>query len=84
MLAVLPESGGSLPMYLLSWLQSNLIWSGSERITQAELEDKPTAHEHLNNYDLLSRARFDRTYASIFLPEMIHFSIFHTFFCLCF
>lgn len=57
-LAAVPEDGGSLPLYLLSWVQSNLMWSDSELITKEELEDLPTAHEHLNNYDLLSRARF--------------------------
>lgn len=56
-LAAVPEDGGVLPLYLLSWIQSNLMWSDSELITREELEDLPTAHEHLNNYDLLSRAR---------------------------
>ncbi|XP_034255135.1 MICOS complex subunit Mic60 [Thrips palmi] len=57
-LAAVPEDGGVLPLYLLSWVQSKLMWSDSELITQEELEDKPTAHELLTNYDLLSRARF--------------------------
>ncbi|KAE8750856.1 hypothetical protein FOCC_FOCC002284 [Frankliniella occidentalis] len=57
-LAAVPEDGGALPLYLLSWVQGNLMWSDTELITKEELEDLPTAHEHLNNYDLLSRARF--------------------------
>lgn len=57
-LAALPEDGGALPLYLLSWVQSKLMWQDSELITKEELEDKPTAHELLTNYDLLSRARF--------------------------
>lgn len=56
-LALVPEEGGSLPMYLLSYLQSFLLIKAISPIPKKELEDEPIEVESLNTYDILHRAR---------------------------
>ncbi|XP_033232206.1 MICOS complex subunit Mic60 isoform X2 [Belonocnema kinseyi] len=57
-LALLPEEGASLPVYLLSYLQSFLIIQTINPIPKSELEDAPIDIESLNTYDILQRARY--------------------------
>ncbi|XP_051157854.1 MICOS complex subunit Mic60 isoform X2 [Leptopilina boulardi] len=56
-LALVPEEGASLPVYLLSCLQSFLIIEAVNPIPKSELEDQPIDVESLNTYDILHRAR---------------------------
>ncbi|XP_043462629.1 MICOS complex subunit Mic60 [Leptopilina heterotoma] len=57
-LALVPEEGASLPVYLLSCLQSFLIIEAVNPIPKSELEDQPIDVESLNTYDILHRARY--------------------------
>ena len=56
-LALVPEEGASLPIYLLSCLQSFLIVQTINPIPKSELEDAPIDVEALNTFDILHRAR---------------------------
>lgn len=56
-LAMVPESGAALPVYLLSYLQSFLIIKSAISIPKRELEDEPIDVDSLNTYDILQRAR---------------------------
>lgn len=56
-LALVPYEGASLPVYLLSFIQSALIARPSEAISQAELEDKEFDFSQLDTYEILNRAR---------------------------
>lgn len=51
------EGEASIPMLLLSWLQSALIFRSSEPIPQNELKNEPIDPYSLSNYDILQRAR---------------------------
>lgn len=57
-LALVPEEGASLPIYLLSCLQSFLIVQTINPIPKSELEDQPIDVSTLNTYDILHRARY--------------------------
>ncbi|KAH8381444.1 hypothetical protein KR093_004936 [Drosophila rubida] len=57
-LALVPENGGSLPMYFLSFLQSLFIVRPDNPITRDELENKPFDYNKLDTYDILNRARY--------------------------
>ncbi|XP_049860791.1 MICOS complex subunit Mic60 isoform X2 [Schistocerca gregaria] len=57
-LALLPESGGSLPLYFLSYLQSLFLINAVGPIPQAELSDEPVNLAHLDTFDILQRARY--------------------------
>ncbi|XP_032685600.1 MICOS complex subunit Mic60 [Odontomachus brunneus] len=57
-LAMVPEEGASLPIYLLSYLQSFLIIRTANPIPKSELEDEPIDVDSLNTYDILHRARY--------------------------
>ncbi|XP_070519384.1 MICOS complex subunit Mic60 isoform X3 [Cardiocondyla obscurior] len=57
-LAMVPEGGASLPIYLLSYLQSFLIVKTANSIPKRELEDEPIDVDSLNTYDILQRARY--------------------------
>jgi mitofilin len=56
-LALVPEEGASLPVYLLSFLQGFLIATPSEPITQDELLDKEFDFSKLDAYDITNRAK---------------------------
>jgi MICOS complex subunit MIC60 len=49
--------GGSLPVYLLSFIQGALIMQPSESISKDELEDKEIDFSKLDTYDILNRAK---------------------------
>ncbi|XP_028047947.1 MICOS complex subunit Mic60 isoform X2 [Monomorium pharaonis] len=57
-LAMVPEGGAALPIYLLSYLQSFLIIKTANPIPKRELEDEPIDVDSLNTYDILQRARY--------------------------
>ncbi|KAJ4445974.1 hypothetical protein ANN_12660 [Periplaneta americana] len=57
-LALLPEKGGSLPLYLLSFLQSFLVIKAINPIPSSELADEPVDLSKLDTYDILQRARY--------------------------
>ncbi|CAL7937897.1 unnamed protein product [Xylocopa violacea] len=57
-LAMVPEEGAALPIYLLSYLQSYLIINNANPIPQSEIEDNPIDVSTLNTYDILHRARY--------------------------
>ncbi|XP_070155257.1 MICOS complex subunit Mic60 isoform X2 [Polyergus mexicanus] len=57
-LAMVPEEGAALPIYLLSYLQSFLIIKTANPIPKKELEDEPIDVNSLNTYDILQRARY--------------------------
>ncbi|XP_011068733.1 PREDICTED: MICOS complex subunit Mic60 isoform X3 [Acromyrmex echinatior] len=57
-LAMVPEEGAALPVYLLSCLQSFLIIKTANSIPKRELEDEPIDVNSLNTYDILQRARY--------------------------
>ncbi|XP_025074842.1 MICOS complex subunit Mic60 [Pogonomyrmex barbatus] len=57
-LAMVPEDGAALPIYLLSYLQSFLIIKSANLIPKRELEDEPIDVDSLNTYDILQRARY--------------------------
>ncbi|KAH8311824.1 hypothetical protein KR044_008198 [Drosophila immigrans] len=57
-LALVPENGGSLPMYFLSFLQSLFIVRPDNPISRDELENKPFDYNKLDTYDILNRARY--------------------------
>lgn len=56
-LALVPEDGGRLPLYLLSYIQSILLINNANPIPQAELADEKINFSELDTYDILQRAR---------------------------
>lgn len=56
-LALVPEEGASLPIYLLSYLQNFLLVKAETPITKKELSDEPIDVNKLDTYDILNRAR---------------------------
>lgn len=63
-LALVPENGGSLPIYFLSFLQSLFIIRPDNPVSKDELENKPFDYNKLDTYDILNRARYDFVYPS--------------------
>lgn len=57
-MALVPAEGASLPVYLLSFIQSALIATPSEPISKDELEDQEFDFSKLDTYDILNRARY--------------------------
>ncbi|KDR13531.1 MICOS complex subunit Mic60 [Zootermopsis nevadensis] len=57
-LVLIPEQGGSLPLYFLSFLQSLLLIKAVNPIPAAELADEPVEIAQLDTYDILQRARY--------------------------
>ncbi|XP_034485290.1 MICOS complex subunit Mic60 isoform X1 [Drosophila innubila] len=57
-LALVPENGGSLPIYFLSFLQSLFIVRPDNPISRDELDNKPFDYNKLDTYDILNRARY--------------------------
>ncbi|KAH8335563.1 hypothetical protein KR074_006078 [Drosophila pseudoananassae] len=57
-LALVPEDGAALPIYLLSYLQSLFILRPDNPISKDELENKPFDYSKLDTYDILNRARY--------------------------
>ncbi|KAK9736949.1 Mitochondrial inner membrane protein [Popillia japonica] len=57
-LALVPEQGGRLHIYLLSYLQSFLLLRAANPIPQAELNDDETDFSKLTTNDILQRARY--------------------------
>lgn len=57
-LALVPEGGARLPIYILSFLQSMLIITPSNPISKDELQDKPVDFAQFDNYDVLNRAKY--------------------------
>ncbi|XP_015597219.1 MICOS complex subunit Mic60 isoform X4 [Cephus cinctus] len=57
-LALVPENGASLPIYLLSYLQSFLLVKAISPISKTELQDEPFDVQSLSTYDILQRARY--------------------------
>lgn len=56
-LALVPEAGASLPIYVLSYLQSFLLLKAKSPIPKSELSDEPIDPNSLDTYDVLNRAR---------------------------
>lgn len=56
--ALVPAEGASLPVYLLSYIQSFLIMRPDNPISNDELQDKPIDFSKLDTYDILNRARY--------------------------
>lgn len=54
--ALVPETGGSLLRYLLSFIQSSLLFP-SPAIPTKEIKDEAVDVSKLDTYDLLQRAR---------------------------
>jgi mitofilin len=57
-LALIPEEGGSLPLYFLSFLQSFFLIKAVNPIPAVELADEPFDVAQLDTYDILQRARY--------------------------
>lgn len=57
MLALVPEEGARLHMYMLSYLQSMLLLKAANPIPQAELNDEKVDFTNLTTNDILQRAR---------------------------
>ncbi|XP_015038786.2 MICOS complex subunit Mic60 isoform X1 [Drosophila pseudoobscura] len=57
-LALVPEEGASLPIYVLSYVQSIFIMRADNPISTDELNDKPFDYSKLDTYDILNRARY--------------------------
>lgn len=56
-LAMVPENGARLPIYLLSYLQSMFILTPSDPITIEELNNEPFDFNSLDTYEILNRSR---------------------------
>lgn len=56
-LALVPEGGARLPMYILSYLQSIFILTPDNPISKEELKDEIVDFSKLDTYDILNRAR---------------------------
>lgn len=56
-LAMVPENGARLPIYLLSYLQSMFILTPSDPITIEELNNEPFDFNALDTYEILNRSR---------------------------
>ncbi|XP_055699547.1 MICOS complex subunit Mic60 isoform X2 [Phlebotomus papatasi] len=57
-LALVPEGGARLPMYILSYLQSIFILTPDNPISKEELKDEIVDFSKLDTYDILNRARY--------------------------
>lgn len=57
-LALVPETGGRLPLYVLSWFQSKLLFDASCPIPQAELNNEKVDFSQLSTNEILQRARY--------------------------
>ena len=57
-LALVPEQGASLPIYLLSYLQNLLLVKAVSPIPRKELEDEPIDVSTFDTFDILQRARY--------------------------
>ncbi|KAL0276676.1 UNVERIFIED_CONTAM: hypothetical protein PYX00_004193 [Menopon gallinae] len=57
-LALIPDEGASLPRYLISFLQSFLLFRSVNPIPTCELNDEPINVAQLDTYDILERARY--------------------------
>ncbi|XP_077297360.1 inner membrane mitochondrial protein mitofilin [Arctopsyche grandis] len=55
--ALVPEEGGSLPVYFLSWLQSVFLIQG-QGIPKDELDDQSVDFSKLDTHDILQRVRY--------------------------
>ncbi|CAH2217565.1 jg10687 [Pararge aegeria aegeria] len=59
--ALVEQEGASLPVYLLSWLQSTFLFMKISGIPQVEIDNPPKDPQFMSNldtFDLLQRARF--------------------------
>lgn len=56
--ALVPETGATIPIYILSYLQSIFILKPDEPISKDELQNKPFDYSALDTYDILNRARY--------------------------
>lgn len=56
-LALVPEDGARLHIYLLSWFQSLLLLKAASPIPQAELNDEKVDFNNLSTNEILQRAR---------------------------
>lgn len=56
-LALVPEHGGRLPLFVLSWIQSKLLFDATCPIPQAELNDERVDFSKLTTNEILQRAR---------------------------
>ncbi|XP_055676725.1 MICOS complex subunit Mic60 [Lutzomyia longipalpis] len=57
-LALVPDTGARLPMYILSYLQSIFILTPDNPISKEELKDEIVDFSKLDTYDILNRARY--------------------------
>ncbi|XP_055853064.1 MICOS complex subunit Mic60 isoform X2 [Episyrphus balteatus] len=56
--ALVPEGGARLPIYLLSYLQSLFILSSDNPVSNNELENKTIDFSKIDTYDILNKARY--------------------------
>ena len=56
--AIVPEEGANLPMYILSYLQSVFIMRPDNPISDEEIQNKKYDFSKLDTYDILNRARY--------------------------
>lgn len=56
-LALVPENGASLPIYLLSYIQSVFILTPENAISKEELNNEPVDISKFDTYDILNKAR---------------------------
>ena len=64
-LALVPEEGATLPLYVLSYLQSMLIIRAVNPMSSSEMADEPVDISQLDTYDILERARYIITSLSL-------------------
>jgi mitofilin len=57
-LAIVPENGARLPVYILSYLQSFFILNQSNPISEQEINNEPIDFNKLDTYDILNRAKY--------------------------
>ncbi|XP_026479933.1 MICOS complex subunit Mic60-like [Ctenocephalides felis] len=57
-LALVPEGGARLPVYLLSYLQSAVLMSTHNPMPASELLDQRTDFSQMDTYEILARARY--------------------------
>lgn len=56
-LAIVPEGGARLPIYILSYIQSMFILTPNDPISKEELNNEPVDFSQFDTYDILNRAK---------------------------
>jgi mitofilin len=57
-LALVPEDGARLPVYILSYLQSIFVLNQNDQISKEEINDEKIDFNKLDTYDILNRAKY--------------------------